>query len=221
MARTSWAGTQCSARALGIPTKFRRRFKELTMRLVLTAAAASLAIVTAACQKPAENAEAPVNNMADAALANDVNLAEALAPMAATDFAATIAGSDMFEIASGKLAQASATNPKLKAFGAMLVTDHNKSTADLKAAAAAATPAVTLPAAMPAELEAKLDALKAAKGADFDALFLEQQKDGHGKALDALKSYSSGGDVASLKAFADKATPVVQTHLDALNAIEL
>ena len=103
----------------------------------------------------------------------------------------------------------------------VVVADHTKSSAELRTAATAATPVVTLPAVMPAELQAKLDALKAAKGADFDALFLEQQKDGHSKALDALNSYSSSGDAASLKAFADKAIPVVQGHLDKLNAMKL
>jgi putative membrane protein len=198
--------------------------KGKTMRLILTAAAASLAIVTAACQKPADTTDATASNdmvADDGALANDMNLTEAMAPMAANDFATTIAGSDMFEIASGKLAQTMATNAELKSFGGMLITDHTKSTADLKTAAAAASPAVTLPAAMPAELQAKIDALKAAKGTAFDTLFLEQQKDGHQKALDALKSYSSGGDVASLKTFADKATPVVQAHLDKLNGLKL
>jgi putative membrane protein len=196
------------------------------MRLVLTAAAASLAIVTAACQKPAENADtvndvAANDMMADNATTDDMNLAGGVAAMAGTDFAATIAGSDMFEVESGKLAQANATNAKLKSFGGMLVTDHTKSTADLKTAAAAATPAIALPAVLPAELQTKLDALKAAKGAAFDTLFLEQQKEGHQKALDALNSYSSTGDVASLKAFAGKAAPVVQRHLEELNGITL
>ena len=193
------------------------------MRLILTAAAASLAIATAACQKPAETNPAADNDIAlNDGLANDMDMnALAVAPMAANDFASTIAGSDMFEIASGKLAQTTATNPGLKAFGAMLVTDHTKSSSELKTAAAAVSPAVTLPTALPAELQAKLDALKAAKGAAFDSLFLEQQKDGHSKALDALNSYSSSGDAASLKAFADKAIPVVQGHLDKLNAMKL
>ena len=48
------------------------------------------------------------------------------------------AASDMYEIESGKLAQTKATAPEVKAFGAMLVTDHGKSSADLKAAAAEA-----------------------------------------------------------------------------------
>lgn len=195
------------------------------MRLILTAAAASLAIVTAACQKTAEtNEDAAANDMMmnDDALANDMNMGGmAMAPLAATDFASTIAGSDMYEIASGKLAQTMATNAELKSFGGMLVTDHTKSSADLKTAAAASTPPVVLPTAMPAELQAKLDALEAAKGAAFDTLFLEQQKDGHQKALDALNSYASSGDAASLKAFAGKASPVVQAHLEKLNAIKL
>ena len=86
---------------------------------------------------------------------------------------------------------------------------------------AAATAKVTLPSEIPVELKAKLDALKAATGADFDKLYVEQQKDGHQKALDALKSYATSGDQASLKKFATDATPVVQGHLDALNAMKM
>jgi len=200
------------------------------MRLTLIAAAVSLAISTAACQKTVEDnaADTAANNLAmndtmmDDSMANDMNTnGMAMAPALASDFVATIAASDMFEIASGKLAQSMATKEECKKFGTMLVADHGKSTADLKTAAAAATPPVTLPTGLPAELQAKLDALKAAKGAEFDKLFIEQQKDGHKKALEALKSYASGGDVASLKAFATKGAPVVQAHLDELNAMKM
>jgi len=202
------------------------------MRLLLTAAAASLAIVVAGCQGSADNAaEANASNdmmmndgmASDLNMSNDMNMGNdaGVAPMMASDFVSTIAGSDMYEIAAGKLAQSTATNADLKAFGGMLVTDHTKSTTDLKAAAAEASPAVTVPATMPAELQAKLDALKAAKGADFDTLFVEQQKEGHQKALDALKSYAVSGDQPSLKTFATNATPVVQGHLDKLNAMRM
>lgn len=199
------------------------------MRLILTAAVASLAIATSACNKRAADTvnvsdEAAMNTamtnemaMADNAAMND----NMVAPMMAADFASTIAGSDMYEIAAGKLAETMATNASCKKFGAMLVTDHGKSTAMLKTAAAAATPAVTLPTTMPAELQAKIEALKATKGADFDKLFVEQQKDGHEKALEALKSYAASGDAPSLKDFANKAIPVVQGHLDQLNAMKM
>ena len=198
------------------------------MRLILTAAVASLAIATAGCQKSADNADA--NDMmmndgmaSDLNMSNDMNMGNdmAMAPMIASDFVSTVAGSDMFEIESGKLAKTMATNADLKSFGDMLVTDHTKSSAELKAAAAEASPPVTVPTTLPAELQAKLDALKAAKGADFDKLFVEQQKEGHQKALDALHSYAAGGDQPSLKTFATKATPVVQGHLDKLNAMKM
>ena len=195
------------------------------MRLLLTAAAASLAIAAAGCQKSADDADSNVANdmMMNDGMASDLNMANdmAMTPMMASDFVSTVAASDMYEIAAGKLAQTMATNAALKDFGEMLVTDHTKSSADLKAAAAAASPPVTVPTTLPAELQAKLDALKAAKGADFDKLFVEQQKEGHQKALNALKGYAADGDQASLKTFASKATPVVQSHLDKLNAMKM
>jgi putative membrane protein len=196
------------------------------MRFLLTTAVASLAIATAACQKSATTEDVNIANdmtLNDEIAPLDTNMTNgmAMAPMMASDFASTIAGSDMYEIAAGKLAQTMATNPDAKKFGAMLVTDHGKSSTMLKAAVGAATPAVTLPTTMPAELQAKVDALKAAKGAGFDKLFVEQQKDGHQKALEALKSYAASGDQPSLKKFATDATPVVQGHLDALNAMKM
>jgi len=201
------------------------------MRLILTTAVASLAIITAACNNTADDTadanmsdDMAMNDMAmnDMAM-NDMNMdhSNMAMPTTAAGFVAAAAATDMYEIESGKLAQTMATMDECKTFGAMLVTDHTRSTADLKAAAGAASPAVTVPAAMPAEMQAKLDALKAAKGAAFDKLFVEQQKEVHQKALATLQSYASGGDVASLKAFASKGTPMVQGHLDKLNAMKI
>jgi hypothetical protein len=50
---------------------------------------------------------------------------------------------------------------------------------------------------------------------------IDQQKDGHSKALNALKSYSSSGDVSALKTFATNAAPVVQAQLDMLNSMKM
>ena len=67
-----------------------------------------------------------------------------------------------------------------------------------------------------------LDQLKAAsRGADFDRLYVEQQKTAHQKALDLLQGYSSGGDNEALKAFATKTSAVVKGHLDHANSIKL
>lgn len=192
------------------------------MRHALLLAAAALSIAAAGCSKnddvDAANADMDVN--ADLAVDDTGVNADANAMGAATGaegFVTTMAGSDLFEIESGKLAEANAINPDLKAFGKTLQADHSKSSGLLKAAAAKASPPATPPAALPADLQAKLDALKAAKGAAFDTLFLEQQGAAHGAALATLKAYASGGDQAPLKEFATAGQPMVQMHLDKLN----
>ncbi|HXH00353.1 MAG TPA: DUF4142 domain-containing protein [Sphingomicrobium sp.] len=196
------------------------------MRLILTAAAASLALATAACNNRTDDtAEA---NMSDDMAMNDMDTHANMAghdnmamPATAAAFVAMIAGGNMYEIESGKLAQTMATMDECKKMGAMLVTDHTKQQDMLKTAAAASTPAVTLPTAMPAEHQAHLDALKAAKGAEFDRLFLAQQKEGHSKMLAALKSYAASGDSPSLKAFAAKAVAGVEAHYNKVNSMKI
>jgi putative membrane protein len=205
------------------------------MRLILTTAVASFAIMTAACNNTADDtAEAnmsddmamndmAMNDMAmnDMAM-NDMNMAGDMAtPMTAASFVATIAGGNMYEIEVGKLAQTMAMNEASKKMGGMLVTDHTKQQDMLKTAAAASTPAVMLPTAMPAEHKAHLDALKAAKGAEFDRVFLAQQKESHAKMLAALKSYAASGDSASLKAFAAKAVPGVEKHNEMVTSMKM
>ena len=138
----------------------------------------------------------------------------------AQGFVDAVAGSDLYEIESGKIAQEKATAADLKTFGAMLVADHTRSSEQLKAAAAQVTPAPTVPAAMPADLTAKLASLRAASGEEFDRLFVEQQTEAHRQALDTLRAYASGGDQQPLREFAATAQPVVEAHLNQLTSRE-
>lgn len=196
------------------------------MRLILTAAAASLAIATAGCNNKNENTAAndmATNAMMDNTMAGNgmgmTNTAAAALP--AQQFTDTVAGSDMFEIQTGKLAQTMGGSTEIKDFGKTLVTDHTKSSEMLKAAAKKTNPVVALPLVLPPELKAKVDALKATKGADFDRLFVQQQTEGHQKTLDALKAYAAGGDQPSLKDFASKAETVVSSHLQKLQSMKM
>lgn len=171
-------------------------------------------LLLAACD---DRAESPQTNSLDAPTARERDSAEQEASGVSTpsSFVATMAGSDMFEIESGRLAQSNATDTELRSFGEMLVKDHQKSSADLKTAAAAALPDLALPATMPPELEAKLNALKAAKGPEFDSLFRLQQIEAHTQALATLQAQASGQPQV-LADFAKKTAPVVQSHLDKL-----
>ena len=191
------------------------------MRSTTIIAAVSLGLALCACGKKAETTT-------DTNIAADLNATGSMTDGTMTGTAAAlpaqglvdmIAGSDMFEIQSGKLAATMGSSAAVKSFGQNLVTDHEKSSTMLKAASAKTSPVVALPMIMPADLKAKIAALKAAKGPAFDTLFVTQQIEGHQKALDALKAYAAGGDQESLKSFAATAAPVVEGHLTQLRAM--
>lgn len=197
------------------------------MRLILTASFVSLALMTAGCNNTADDtAEA---NTADDLAMNDMAVDDesmaggdtSATPLTAAAFSAMIAGGNLYEIEAGKLAAMKAVNEPCRKMGTMLVTDHTKQQEMLKAAAAASDPAVTVPTAVPPEHQAHLDALKAATGAEFDRLFLAQQREAHTKMLAALKSYAETGDSPSLKAFATKAAPGVEKHLSSVTSMKM
>lgn len=196
------------------------------MRFVTLTTAVALALTAAACNRnDAGNSISTDANLAEDATVNDVlgaNLAanEAAAlPADATGFANAVAASDMFEIESAKVAADKGGSAEVKAFAKQLRTDHEKSSADLKAAAAKATPPVTVTPALDAEKQGMLDQLKAANGADFDRVFIDQQTNVHQKALAMLQDYVGKGGSQPLKDFASKAATVIQAHLDQVNRI--
>ena len=141
------------------------------------------------------------------------------APIAASEFVAKAAASDLYEIESGKIAVERATNAQVKSFAAMLVTDHQKSTDALKSAASQAKPRIEVRPVLDAEEQAMIDALKSSNGADFDRTFIDQQKQAHQKALELMGQYRLAGDSPELKSFAEKTGPVVQAHLGQLNSM--
>lgn len=157
------------------------------------------------------NADENLTAEETSALGNDTTANSAM-PTDAAGFAGAVASSDMFEIQSAELAAQKAQSAEVKSFAAQLRTDHEKSTADLKTAAASSN--VTVAPAMDEEKQGMLDKLKAASGADFDRQFVEIQKAAHENALNLLQNYASSGDNPALKDFAAKASKVVQGHLD-------
>lgn len=130
----------------------------------------------------------------------------------AQGFVDQAAASDMFEIEAGKLAQQKGTDPAIKAFGAMMVSEHTKSTADLKTAASEAGGLTVAPKLNPKQ-QSDFTALQGASG-NFDALYKQQQVAAHEAALALLQAQAASGDAAPLKAFAAKTAPVVEKHLD-------
>ena len=135
-------------------------------------------------------------------------------------FASTVAGSDMFEIESAKVAQTRAQSPALKAFAGKLIADHTKSLAMLRSAAAQVSPPIALPTTLPPDLQASVGALQGAKRADFDSGFIDTQIQAHKKAIEVLTQYARAGSSPPLKQFAATALPVVKAHLAHLNGMK-
>ncbi len=180
--------------------------------------AASVAFLSlAACDRSGDQA---ADTNIDVAAANDMAGNETATAPAAADFVSQAAASDLYEIEAGQLAAEKATDGDIKAFGQMLATDHRRSSEELKAAAGGLGPAVSVPTALPTDKQARIDALRAANGAEFDRLFLTQQVEAHSAALELLNSYASGGDAEPLKAFAAKAAPVVEGHLEKARTLQ-
>lgn len=140
--------------------------------------------------------------------------------LAAQVFVSTVAGSDLFEIESAKLAQSRAQSPALKAFAAKLIADHSKSLAMLRSAAAQDNPPVALPSTLPPDLQSSIGALQGAKPQDFDSGFIDTQIQAHKKAVEVLTQYASEGPSPPLKQFALAALPVVKSHLAHLNGMK-
>jgi putative membrane protein len=140
-----------------------------------------------------------------------VNSALGVSPSTA-DFVKQVAVSDMFEIESNKLGEAKGTAAQ-KTFAAQMVTDHTKTSNELKALVAGGKVKAELPAALDGAHQSKLDKLKAAAGNDFASQFNTVQVDAHQDAVSLFDRYSKGGDNAELKAWAAKTLPALQHHL--------
>lgn len=122
------------------------------------------------------------------------------------------AASDLFEIQSGQMAAQRGQSAAVRQFGTMLVDHHQRTTAQLSAAAAAAGTMPT-PDLMPMQVRMMTE-LRAASGSNFDRVFVRQQVQAHEMALALHSNYASNGDTPSLRAVASAATPVVRQHLD-------
>jgi putative membrane protein len=129
------------------------------------------------------------------------------------DFVSQAAQGDLLEIESGKLAQQHANDPMMKQFASQLVTDHQKTSDELKGLVNSGKVKVTLPTALDSSHQSKLQKLNGLNGQDFDRTFDELQTSAHKDATSLFERYSKGGENADLKAFAAKHLPTLQHHL--------
>ena len=141
-----------------------------------------------------------------------VNSTLGVAPTTA-DFVKEAAISDMFEIESSKLAEKKG-NAQEKSFAQQMVTDHTKTSTELKGLVGNGKAQATVPTSLDSSHQSKLDKLKSANGKDFSSDYNSYQVSAHEDAVSLFERYANGGDNAELKNWAGKTLPALRHHLD-------
>jgi putative membrane protein len=146
-----------------------------------------------------------------------VNSTLGIAPTTA-DFVKEAAISDMTEIAAAKVALEKG-NPEEKKFAEQMVTDHTKTSTELKGLVTNGDVKAEIPAALDSSSQKKIDKLKDTKPEDFAGQYDPMQVSAHKDAVSLFERYAKGGDNAKLKDWAGKTLPHLQHHLEMAQAL--
>jgi putative membrane protein len=170
------------------------------MKKLLTIAAAALVISTSTATFAQSVGEK-----------TGVNSTLGISPTTA-DFVKEVAMSDMTEIAAAKIGQERG-NAEEKAFSTQMITNHTKTSEELKSMAPADAKAA-IPAALDSSSQSKIDKLRNAKPDDFSSDFDSMHVSAHKDAVSLFERYAKGGEDPKLKDWAGKTLPALQHHLE-------
>jgi putative membrane protein len=146
-----------------------------------------------------------------------VNSALGIAPKT-EDFIKEAAMSDMLEIEAAKVAQQKG-NADEKKFAEQMITDHTKTSTELKGIVTGEL-AAAIPTALDDSSRKKLDKLKDAKPDNFASEYDPMQVSAHKDAVSLFERYAKGGENSKLKDWAGKTLPALQHHLDMAQAMD-
>jgi putative membrane protein len=147
-----------------------------------------------------------------------INSALDISPTTA-DFVKEVATSDMMEIAAAKIAEQKG-NADDKKFASQMITDHTKTSADLKSMVSSGEVKADIPAKLDQSSERKLDKLRDAKTNEFASEYDPMQVSAHKEAVSLFERYSKSGDNAKLKDWAGKTLPTLHHHLEMAQALD-
>ena len=141
----------------------------------------------------------------------------AIADSPDSSFIKSAAEGGMSEVELGQLAQQKATNPAVKDFGAMMVTDHTAANDKLKTLAASKQVALPeSPSLMQKASKSKLDMMS---GDSFDKSYVKGMIDDHKADIKEFQKEATEGKDPEVKAFAVATLPTLKKHLQKIQAI--
>lgn len=139
------------------------------------------------------------------------------APMTDPKIMSALTATNAGEVAVAKLAEQKATDPDVKSFARMMVSDHE---AMLKKGGELGKQLNIVPAAGEKAEDVTDQAndikkdLEGKTGKDFDKAYVDKMVDAHQNALNLLNTASTSANNAELKTMLTTAIPKVQAHLD-------
>ncbi len=134
------------------------------------------------------------------------------------DFIKQAAMSDILEIEAAKIAQQKG-NADEKKFAGQMITDHTKTSTELKGMVDGELKAA-IPTALDDSSQKKLAKLKDTKPEDFAGEYDPMQVSAHKDAVSLFERYAKGGENSRLKDWAGKTLTALQHHLEMAQALD-
>ncbi|WP_165871527.1 DUF4142 domain-containing protein [Flaviaesturariibacter flavus] len=140
-------------------------------------------------------------------------------PLNASDmaFVKKAAMGSMMEVQSGQLAQTNAMNDRVKAFGSMMVRDHQQANQELMSLAKAK--GMMLTDSMDKKTMDHMAEMQKMQGKSFDKHYMGMMVTDHAKDIAEFEKTARSSPDADLKAWAAKILPTLKMHKDSADAI--
>jgi putative membrane protein len=140
-----------------------------------------------------------------------------LAP-ADVQFVAVASGAGMYEVEAGRLAASRATNPQVRAFAQMLVTEHTANNRELMTLVQ--SKGATLAPGLPPPLQQKIARLQGLSGAEFDREFVRMTGvQDHTSTIAAFEQGRRSVSDRDVQAYIDRTLPHLRSHLQQAQTI--
>ena len=133
------------------------------------------------------------------------------------EFVENAAESGYAEVATGKAA-AKSDNQAIRDFGNQMVDEHSKMNEEL--ASIAKQKGLTPPTTADLASKAKNALMNVLPGKTFDKQYVSSQLNDHQETLQLMQNEAQSGQDPDLKAFAQKSVPMIQKHIDELQALK-
>jgi len=134
-----------------------------------------------------------------------------------SDFAVNAANSNNAEIELGKLAIKNGRSKQVKNYGLMMIKDRGKANAKLMILSNLMK--LNLPLALDTPAQQKFAILSKKSGDDFDKAYISTMITDHEADVKQFTDATQQLQDPDLQKYATKTLPVIQKHLDAINAI--